>query len=182
MTQVGAALLNAIRCLAGVACLPQIRSPFPDIAHNIVEIVIVLTEFVNRTRELVAIVGGIAIGKLSLPDIQPMLVLGHQLIAPRIQLALLTTATGHFPFSFAGQTFACPLAIGNSIAPRHMHHRMLLQTWPKEGLDRYSYGSGHLELTLQIAVDAMWLAPAHAFYFVPPERIDNAVILVFFLL
>lgn len=127
VAQVGAALLHPIGTWAGVAGLPQIRGPFPDVADNVIQIVVVLTELINGASEWIAILLGVAIGKVTLPYVQPVLVLRHKFVAPGKELPLLAATASNLPLCFARQSFARPFTIGNGVAPANVHNWVMLQ-------------------------------------------------------
>ena len=104
-----------------------ISGPFPDIADHVVEAVAVWRKCRHRRGAVKAVVAAVFVRKVALPGVSHVLAAGREFVAPG-ELGTVETATrGEFPFGFGRQLLASPSCVGECIAKRHMHHRMIVE-------------------------------------------------------
>src|SRR5262245_23770226 len=65
-----------------------VAAPFPGVAGHVIKAVAVRRVGFHRRGPLVAVLGGVAPGELTLPDVALRLLLGKRLVAPDVLLAL----------------------------------------------------------------------------------------------
>jgi len=118
VAKVASALLHPVRIfLPDIAFIPECARPFPRVADDVVKIEIILAVLVDGASRDFAIFNSVLVGELALPDVHPMLVVRHQLVAPWEKFSFLATSTRRLPLSLARQSFALELAIRTCIVP-----------------------------------------------------------------
>lgn len=111
---------------AGTLDGPPVRAPLPEVAGHVVEPEAVGPVGVGRCGAAKAVLGGVPGGKMSLPDVATVPTTGGELVAPRVTASYRSPSGRVLPFDLCGQPQPRPVAVGGSVVPGHLHHRMLL--------------------------------------------------------
>jgi hypothetical protein len=97
--------------------VPPVVAPFPGVAGDGVDAVVVGGEGVDGAGAGVAVFGGVVFGEVALPDVAEVLAVGGEVVAPGVELLFEAAAGGEFPFGFGEEALAGPGGIGGSVIP-----------------------------------------------------------------
>ena len=94
--------------------------PFPDVAAHVVEAEAVGVEGFGGGCGGVAVVFGVGVGEVTLPDVAHIPAAGGKVVTPGVGLGVESAAGGHLPFGLGGQTLACPAAVCLRVVPGYV--------------------------------------------------------------
>ena len=103
-----------------------VGAPFPGVAHVREEAETIGRKRIDRTGSSKAVLGGVQVGEVSLPDVALVLALDSQCVAPGIKGLLATSACCILPLRLCWETQASPRAIRLGIVPGRVDDRVIL--------------------------------------------------------
>ena len=105
------------RGMAVVVRRKPIGHPLPDVAAHFIETIAIGGVGFDRSKTMKAILGGVTIGEIALPDVALPFSAGLHFRTPDISLLFKPSTCGVFPLRFGGQTFPGPFCISRSVLP-----------------------------------------------------------------
>ena len=96
---------------------PPVVSPLPHVPDHVLVTELAGGELGDRIGAPEPVLLRVELRELASPDVCPVLVPRHPLVAPGVEPVLLARPAGHLPLSLRGQPLARPLTEGHGVIP-----------------------------------------------------------------